>query len=68
VARRFEKVFDEMKKIKGFPVAMHSSVKVMMVRSELTSEATDIQKGPIPASTFEIPAAYKKKDSPFKQK
>lgn len=68
VARRFEKVFDEMKKVKGFPVAMHSSVKVMMVRSELTSEATDIQKGPIPASTFEIPAGYKKKDSPFKQK
>ncbi len=68
VARRFEKVFDEMKKIKGFPIAMNSSVKVMMVRSELKSEATDIQKGPIPASTFEIPAGYKKKDSPFKQK
>jgi hypothetical protein len=68
MASRFEKVFDEMKKIKGFPVAMNSSVKVMMVRSELKSEATDIQKGPIPASTFDIPAGYKKKDSPFKKK
>lgn len=68
MAGRFEKVFDEMKKIKGFPVTMNSSIKVMMVRSDVKSEATEIMKGPIPASTFEIPAAYKKKDSPFKQK
>ena len=68
MARRFERVFDEMKKIKGFPIAMNSSVKVMMVKSELKTEATDIKKGPIPASVFEIPAGYKKKDSPFSKK
>ena len=33
--------------------------------SELKTEATEIKKGPIPASAFEIPAGYKKKDSPF---
>jgi hypothetical protein len=68
IARRFEKTFEEMKKIKGFPLAMNSSVKVMMVTSEMKSEATEVKKGPIPDSAFAIPAGYKKKDSPFNKK
>ena len=68
VARRFEKTFEEMKKIKGFPIAMSSSVKVMMVNSQMKTEATEVKKGPIPESAFAIPAGYKKKDSPFKKK
>jgi len=68
MSRRFDRVFEEMKKIKGFPVAMSSTIKVMTVRSETKSEATDIKKGPVPASAFEIPAGYRKKDSPFKKK
>ena len=68
VARRFEKTFDEMKKIKGFPIAMTSSIKVMMVRNDMKMEATEVRKGPIAASSFDIPAGYKKKPSPFKQK
>jgi len=67
MGRKFEKTFDEMKKIKGFPVAMNTSIKVMMVRNETKSEATEIKKGPIPDSAFAIPAGYKKKDSPFKK-
>ncbi|HVR70165.1 MAG TPA: DUF4412 domain-containing protein [Vicinamibacteria bacterium] len=67
MARRFERVFDEMSKIKGFPLAMNSSIKVMMVRSEMKSEATEVKKGPIPDSAFAIPSGYKKKDSPFKK-
>ena len=67
VARRFERLFDQMKTIKGFPVAMNSSLKVMMVRSEMKSEATEVKKGPIPDSAFAIPAGYKKKDAPFKK-
>jgi hypothetical protein len=68
IARRFEKTFEEMKKIKVFPLAMNSSVKVMMVTSEMKSEATEVKKGPIPDSAFAIPAGYKKKDSPFNKK
>jgi hypothetical protein len=67
VARRFERTFDEMKKIKGFPVAMNSSVKVMMVTNEMKSEVTEVRKGPIPESAFAIPTTYKRKDSPFRQ-
>jgi hypothetical protein len=47
---------------------MNSSVKVMMVTSEMKSEATEVKKGPIPDSAFAIPAGYKKKDSPFNKK
>jgi hypothetical protein len=31
------------------------------------SEATEVRKGAIPASTFDVPAGYKKKSSPFKK-
>jgi hypothetical protein len=67
MSRRFEKMFEEMKKIKGFPVAMTSSVKVMMVHSDLKSEVTEIKKGPIADAVFAIPAGYRKKDSPFRK-
>jgi len=65
MSRRFEKMFEEMKNIKCYPVAMNTSVKVMMVKSDVKSEATEIKKGPIPDSAFAIPAGYRKKDSPF---
>jgi hypothetical protein len=35
------------------------------MKQHTLSEATEVKKGPIPASTFEIPAGYKKKPSPF---
>jgi uncharacterized protein DUF4412 len=67
-ARRFDKLFEEMKQIKGFPVSMSSTVQVMMVKNQMKTEATEIKKGPIPDSAFAIPDGYKKKDSPFKKK
>jgi len=68
MGKRFEKLFDEMKKIKGFPIAMNSSVKMMAMNMRIASEATEVKKGPIPASAFAVPAGYKKKDAPFKKK
>jgi hypothetical protein len=44
------------------------SSKMMTKTLERTSEATEVKKGPIPASAFEVPAGYAKKDSPFKKK
>jgi hypothetical protein len=68
MGQRFEKMFDEMKKIKGFPLAVDTRIKMMMMKQETLSEATEVKKGEIPASAFELPAGYKKKDSPFKKK
>ena len=67
-SRRFVKVFEEMKKIKGFPVAMNTAVSVGPIKLRADSEATEIKRGAIAASAFQVPAGYKKKDSPFKGK
>jgi hypothetical protein len=67
-ARRFEKFFSEMKKIKGMPIATTTNFRMMGMNTSNTTEATEIRKGPIAATVFAVPAGYKKKDSPFKQR
>lgn len=67
MAKRFDKIFEEMKKVKGFPVAMSSTVNVMGFKMNVTSEATEVRRGAIPATAFQLPAGYKKKDTPFKK-
>jgi uncharacterized protein DUF4412 len=67
MGQRFSKMFDEMKKIKGYPIAMDMDADMGMARIQTSSEATEIKKGPIPASTFDLPAGYAKKPSPFKR-
>jgi hypothetical protein len=66
MGKRFEKMFSEMAAIKGLPLATTISAKMMMVKMEIKSEATEVRKGAIPASAFEVPAGYKKKNPPFK--
>jgi hypothetical protein len=67
MGRRFDKIFEEMKKVKGFPVAMSSTVNLMGFRVQLESEATEVRKGAIPASAFQLPAGYKRKETPFRK-
>jgi len=66
MGKRFLTLFEEMKKIKGFPLATTTSLKFMGKAQNTTTEATEVKKGAIPASAFEVPAGYKKKDSPVK--
>ncbi len=68
MGRRFSAMFDEMAKIKGYPLSFGMSYKMMGKKLDTVTEATDVKKGPIPASVFAIPAGYKQKASPFKQK
>ena len=65
VGKRFSKMFDEMREIKGFPLRMAMDVDMGVMKQETLSEAIEVKKGAIPASTFELPAGYKKKKSPF---
>ncbi len=67
MGQRFSKMFDEMKKIKGYPIAWTWTPTWEWRRSRRQSEATEVKKGPIPASTFDLPAGYAKKPSPFKR-
>ncbi len=66
MGKRFSKMFDEMKKIKGYPLSLDMNVDLGMMKQQTLSEAIEVKKGAIPDSTFEIPAGYKKKPSPFK--
>ena len=67
MGKRFVKIFDEMKKVKGLPVAMNTTVNLMAMKMQLTSEVTEVRKGAIPATAFQVPAGYKKKDAPFRR-
>jgi hypothetical protein len=65
--RRFDAIFDEMKKIDGFPVVESRWDKRAAVVYRYRREATEIKLAPLPASTFDAPAGYQKKESPYKQ-
>jgi hypothetical protein len=67
LGKKFQKMGEEMRKIKGFPLATTTSVKMMMTKQESQAEVVEVKKGPIPASAFEVPADYKRVDAPFKK-
>lgn len=56
---------EKFKQMKGFPLANTTTVSVLGHSSTSTSEVTEIKKGPIPASAWEIPAGYAKIDNPM---
>ena len=65
MARRFDRLYDEMKKINGFPLASTVDYRLRVSRRQVSTEATEVRKGPIAESVFAAPAAYKKVESPF---
>lgn len=67
MGKRYMKMFEEMRKIEGFPLAMEMDVDMGVVKQTTVSEATEVKKGAIPESVFEIPVGYKKTKSPFKR-
>jgi hypothetical protein len=64
---RFVAMFDEMKKIKGVALATGMNYKIVGKKVDSLTEATEVRRGAIAASTFTIPAGYTKKDSPFRR-
>ena len=64
MGRRFMAMYDEMAKIKGYPLSFATSSKMAGRKMETLIEATEVKKGPIPASVFAIPAGYTKKALP----
>lgn len=61
----FQKMYEELKTIKGFPLSTAIIVRTPMSRTQTLEEATEVKKLPIPASTFDVPSDYKKRKSPF---
>jgi hypothetical protein len=64
---RMSSIFDEMKNMKGVPLASSTTMTMGPVHVENTSEATEVKTGAIPASTFDIPSTYTKVQSPMSQ-
>ena len=67
MGKRYMKMFEEMRKIEGFPLTLEMDVDMGVTKQQTLSEATEVKKGPIPDSVFAIPAGYAKKSSPFKK-
>jgi len=65
IATRFEKMFDEMKKVGGVSLKTTIDSKFMGMGFTTTSEVVELRKGDLPADAFAIPAGYKKGKSPF---
>lgn len=53
------KLYDEMKKIQGMALKTVMTMKMMNMEIKTVTEVTSVEKGPVPASTFEVPAGYK---------
>jgi hypothetical protein len=58
-------LWDKFKEMRGFPVASITTVKVMGRTETTKSEVTEVKKGAIPDSIFQVPAGYRKVDSPM---
>ncbi len=61
------KMYDEMKKIDGIPLKSVTVMKMMGREIKTLTEVSSVEKGAIPASTFEIPAGYKQVKDKFEQ-
>jgi len=53
-----QKLYEEMKKIQGTPLKTVMTMKMMNMEMKTTSVVTSVEKTPIPASVFQVPAGY----------
>ena len=56
---------EKFKEMRGIPLAHTTSMSIMGHTTNTSSEVTEIRKGPIPPSAWEVPAGYTKVDSPM---
>lgn len=56
---------EKMKDMKGLPLASTNTTKILGKTSTDSQEVTEIKKGPIPATAWQIPAGYKQVESPM---
>jgi hypothetical protein len=56
---------EKMKALKGYPVATSMKMDVMGRKTTSETEVTEVRKGPIPPSAWQIPAGYTKIENPM---
>ena len=65
MAKSMGQMYEKFKQMKGFPIYSSSTASILGKTTTTVTEVAEVKKGPIPASTWEIPAGYKKVDSPM---
>jgi hypothetical protein len=65
IAKGLSEMREKMKDMKGFPLAITTTTSVMGKQSTTTTEVTEVKRGPIPASAWQIPPGYTKVDNPL---
>ena len=65
LAKDAASIMEKFKEMKGFPLSSTTTVSVMGRTSSTSTEVTEVKKGAIPASAWEVPAGYKKIDNPM---
>jgi hypothetical protein len=65
MGKGMQQMYEKFKDMKGVPLASTSTVKVLGKSSTSSTEVSEVKKGAIPASAWEIPAGFKKVDSPM---
>jgi hypothetical protein len=65
MAQSIKDMQEKTKDMKGLPLASVTTVNVMGRTSTDSQEVTEIKKGPVPASAWQIPTGYKQVDSPM---
>jgi Domain of unknown function (DUF4412) len=65
MGHRFDRLLEQMERIKGLPLATATDYRMRMTRRQARVEATEVRKGAIAEATFAVPAGYKLVDSPF---
>jgi len=65
MAKGLANMQEQMKKVKGFPLASSTNVNIMGRKSSSTSEVTSIKSGSIPATAWEIPAGFTQVENPM---
>jgi hypothetical protein len=58
-------MWEKFAEMKGFPLASTDTTTIMGRTQTTKTEVTEIRKGPVPDSLFQIPAGYKKVDAPM---
>lgn len=65
MGQAFAQMKEKFKDVKGYPLASTTTTKILGRTSTSTTEVTEIKKGSIPASAWELPAGYKQVESPM---
>ena len=62
-----DKFVAKLSEIQGLSLMENTTMSMMGRKNVVSMEATEVKKGPVPASVFDMPAGYKKVESPLKQ-